>query len=49
MEKVNIPTREETEREARLLCMKLLLSGDRFTLRDMGKLNEILAIEGSLK
>ena len=49
MAKTEIPTKEDATQEARLLCMKLLLSEDRFTIGDMSRLSEILTNEGLLK
>lgn len=49
MAKIEIPTKEDATQEARLLCMKLLLSEDRFTIVDMSRLSEILTNEGLLK
>jgi len=43
---VEIPTRVEAEREAKVLCMKLLLSPQTFTLTDLARLHELMIAEG---
>jgi len=46
MEKMEIPTREDAEREAQVLSMKLILSPDTFTLLDLARLQELMIAEG---
>lgn len=46
MEKMEIPTREDAEREAQVLTMKLILSPDTFTLLDLARLQELMIAEG---
>ncbi|MBA7542482.1 hypothetical protein ES705_34803 [subsurface metagenome] len=43
---VHIPTSEEAEIEARVLCFKLFLSPGTFTLLDLARLKTILIAEG---
>ncbi len=43
---IHIPTSEEAEIEARVLCFKLFLSPGTFTLLDLARLKEILIAEG---
>jgi len=46
MEKVEIPTKKEAQKEAQILSMKLMLSPETFTLIDLSRLQEILVNEG---
>jgi len=48
MQKVVIPTKEEAEREAKVLSMKLLISPSDFTLGELARLQEIMTAEGIL-
>ena len=41
-----IPTEEQAAIEGKVLCMKLLMAPDCFTLTDLARLQEIMAAEG---
>ena len=44
-----IPTEEQAAIEGKVLCLKLLMAPDRFTLTDLARLQEIMAAEGFMK
>lgn len=49
MDKIEIPTVEEAEREAKYLFFKLMLCPEAFNILDLIKLNQILMAEGIKK
>jgi len=46
MAEIEIPTKKDASIEARVLCMKLMLCPDQFTLFELSRLKEIMRAEG---
>jgi len=47
--KSEVPIREEDTQETKVLCLKLLICPEEFTLADIAKLQELMENEGCLE